>query len=63
MYRTRKESLHHAAKQGRMRREKVGLGRKPGCQDSQTQKASSVKAKHKNRMPPPPFQQEKALFA
>ena len=39
---------------GRMRseeeEEEVGMGRKPGCRDSQTRKASSVKAKHKNRM-------------
>lgn len=36
---------------GRMRRkeeEEVGMGRKPGCWGSQTQKASSVKAGHEN---------------
>lgn len=56
---------------GRMRsgkEEEVGMGRKPGCRDSQTRKASSVKAKHKNRMIFYylfffPFQQADELFA
>lgn len=57
---------------GRMRsgkEEEVGMGRKPGCRDGQTRKASSVKAKHKNRMIfiyfflPFPFQQADELFA